>query len=190
MTPTMILIKRTASILALVAAAGILACRSAPDVVQRTHARADVEFVQDMIVHHGQALEMTRLVPDRSQNAAVRHIAARIEISQTDEMAQMRRWLRKHNEPERRADGHHGHMPGMASAEDMARLAAASGEDFDRLFFRLMIEHHQGALTMLDRLQAAGGGMEPEMFQLASHIDADQRAEIARMRRILTDLSQ
>lgn len=152
----------------------------------RLYTDAAVRFMQGMIHHHGQALAMTDLVPDRTQNETLRRLAQRIEISQQDEIARMRRWLEARSED---VPGGHLHgplMPGMLSAQQMARLAAASGAEFDRLFLELMIQHHEGALVMVrDLVSSGGGGQEPELFQFVSHVDADQRAEIARMRGML-----
>jgi uncharacterized protein (DUF305 family) len=152
---------------------------------------ADVRFVQEMIHHHAQALEMTELVADRAESAQLERLALRIEISQVDEIARMRRWLERRGEE---APGGHAHgalMPGMLTAEQMASLAAARGAEFDRLFLELMIQHHEGALVMVRELHAGGAGpQEPELFQLVSHIDADQRAEIARMRGMLSTTPQ
>lgn len=148
----------------------------------------DVRFVQGMIPHHAQALTMTGLVRDRTGNEAMHRLAGRIEVSQRDEIAIMERWL------ERRGlglpEGHpHGPlMPGMLTEEELGRLAAATGEEFDRLFLELMIRHHEGALVMVADLFSSGGGQEVEIFQFASHVDADQRAEIARMRAMLNVL--
>jgi uncharacterized protein (DUF305 family) len=100
----------------------------------------------------------------------------------------MQRWLARRGEATSDAvsHAHHEHMPGMLSAEEMAQLAAARSADFDRLFLEGMIHHHEGALVTVDELFAAhGAGQEPELFQLASDVDADQRAEIARMQRLL-----
>ncbi|MGH7562879.1 MAG: DUF305 domain-containing protein [Gemmatimonadota bacterium] len=152
--------------------------------------KTDVRFMQGMIAHHVQALEMVELVSDRTGNEAIQRLARRIEVSQKDEIAIMERWL------ERRGlavpEGlHHGPlMPGMLTGEELARLAAADGEEFDRLFLEYMIRHHEGALVMVEDLFSGGGGQEVEVFQLASHVDADQRAEIARMREMLNILIQ
>jgi uncharacterized protein (DUF305 family) len=157
--------------------------------------QADVAFMQAMIAHHAQALEMTALVPARSGRDDMRLLARRIEASQADEIAWMERWLQIRGEAVTGAGhGAHGHgtatdskhAPGMLSAEEIARLAAASGSAFDRLFVESMIRHHEGALAMVEALfEVPGAGREPELFQFASHVDADQRMEIARMRRLL-----
>ena len=153
----------------------------------------DVQFMHGMIAHHRQALEMTALVPDRSTREDVRMLARRIELSQDDEIGMMERWLTRHGAPLPDEHAHHapagdGHasMPGMLTPEEMARLAAARGADFDRVFLESMIRHHEGALVMVDRLfSTPGAGQQSEVFQMASHIASDQRVEIARMHGLL-----
>jgi uncharacterized protein (DUF305 family) len=152
------------------------------------YVEADVRFMQDMIRHHAQALEMTRLVAERTEDGSIRRVAQRIDASQQDEIATMRRWLEARGEATAPGAAHAGHqlMPGMLTPEAMAALAAARGEDFDRLFLESMIRHHEGALVMVRDLFAMGGaGREPELYRFATHVDADQRAEIARMRSML-----
>ncbi len=157
---------------------------------------ADVRFMRDMIPHHAQALDMTALVTERSQSAAVRTLARRIEASQGDEIAMMQRWLERHDPSAAHAEhdmhaahsdhGSHAGMPGMLTAAQMAELGASSGDDFDRLFLTRMISHHEGALTMVaDLLGSVGGAQDPETFAFASHVESDQRSEILRMRRML-----
>lgn len=178
---------------------------SPPVSVARTHspyAEADVAFMQGMIAHHAQALEMTALAPARTENATLLSLAQRIEQTQLAEIARMARWLEARGEtvPDtasyRAYGGHAGHgahdahMPGMLTAEQMARLAGAAGPAFDRLFLEYMISHHEGALTMVAELQAAGGGLEPEVYRFAADVDADQRAEIARMQSVLTRIQR
>lgn len=158
------------------------------------HTAADVAFVRAMIAHHAQALVMAALAPERTARRDLLMLAERIEASQEAEIAQMRRWLERRGEATPPV-GHGGHADhamapdpahGMATPEELERLAAARGPAFDRLFLELMIRHHEGALRMTrDLLATEGAGQEPELFQLISHIDADQRAEIARMRRML-----
>jgi uncharacterized protein (DUF305 family) len=157
--------------------------RAAP----RRLSEADVRFAQRMIGHHGQALEMTRLVPGRAARADVRLLAERIEISQRDEIALMRRWLESRGASAPAPDARHDHhapsagagqtadgvspMPGMLSRDEMDRLARAEGATFDRLFLELMIRHHEGAVRMVEELFATpGGGQEPEIFRLASDV--------------------
>ena len=176
---------------------------SAPPVaVTRTHApytEADVAFMQGMIAHHGQALEMTALVPARSTNQTLHVLSARIEQTQLNEIERMVNWLEARGETvpdpaayrEHAAGGHEehsGHMPGMLTPAEMAQLAGASGTQFDRLFLEKMIRHHEGALTMVAELQAAGGGNEAEVYIFAADVDADQRAEIARMQSMLNQI--
>lgn len=164
---------------------------------------ADVAFIRGMIAHHGQALEMTRLVPTHTENTQVRMLARRIDVSQQDEIATMRRWLQDRGEAVPAADaGHAGHdmagmqhdapamqhemMPGMLTPQEMAQLAAATGAGFDRLFLTYMIRHHEGALVMVEQLLASpGAAQQPDTFSFANDVDADQRAEIARMQRLL-----
>ncbi|HXW08760.1 MAG TPA: DUF305 domain-containing protein [Vicinamibacterales bacterium] len=157
---------------------------------QPRHGPADVRFMQGMIAHHAQALEMTALVPARTSRAEMRRLAQRIEVSQADEIRMMQRWLEDRGErlPDRHA--HHAHgaelMPGMLTTDEMGRLAAANGDDFDRLFLELMVKHHEGALIMVDRLFATdGAGQDAEIHAFASDVDADQRMEINRMQAML-----
>jgi uncharacterized protein (DUF305 family) len=154
---------------------------------------ADVRFMQDMIQHHAQALDMTRLIADRTEDETIRRAGQRIDASQEDEIALMRRWLEARGERTTPSAAHAGHhlMPGMLDADAMARLAAARGEAFDRRFLESMIRHHEGALVMVrDLFATEGAGREPEIYQFANHVDADQRAEIARMRRLLNQNDQ
>lgn len=168
-----------------------------PAAGEPRHTDADVRFMQGMLAHHAQAIAMTDLVRGRAESEAIRLLARRIEISQESEIDLMRRWLSERGEsvvppdPAGHAGGHgaHADVPGMATEEEMARLAAASGAAFDRLFLELMIRHHEGALVMVaDLLAMDRAGQEPELFQLLSHVDADQRAEIARMQNMSTQL--
>ena len=151
--------------------------------------------MQGMIPHHAQALDMTALVPDRTTDDAFRRMALRMEISQTDEIGLMERWLTARNQEIPADHAHHmmlsggmEMMPGMLSPEQMEQLEAASGVEFERLFLEFMIQHHQGALVMVYELfGSTGAGQESEIFQFASHVDADQGIEIARMRQMLED---
>lgn len=159
------------------------------------HTTADARFMRDMIAHHGQALEMVSLVPTRSSRDDLQLLARRIRISQTDEIALMRRWLERRGEsvPDMHAqhaqmgagDSHAG-MPGMLTAAQLAQMSAATGAEFNRLFLEFMIQHHEGALVMVAELFGSpGAGQESEVFQIASEIDGDQRIEISRMRALL-----
>ncbi|MDZ5623326.1 DUF305 domain-containing protein [Nocardioides bizhenqiangii] len=159
---------------------------------QPEHTEADVAFVQNMLPHHQQALTMTAMVDERSASRKVGLLAERIEISQTDEIAQMEGWLTERDEALPGEHAHHGGhaelMPGMLTGPELAQLRAARGERFDRLFLNYMIRHHEGAVIMVeDLLTGEDGGQEPEVFQLARHIESDQLVEIARMKRMLVD---
>jgi uncharacterized protein (DUF305 family) len=153
----------------------------------RDHVEADLRFVLSMIPHHAQALTMTDLVPGRTDNEALHRLARRIEISQKDEIRIMERWLERRGEAVPEGHHHGPLMPGMLTQEELGRLTQATGSEFDRLFLELMIRHHEGALVMVADLFSGGGGQEAEVFQLASHVDADQHAEIARMRAMLNN---
>ena len=151
---------------------------------------ADVAFMQGMIGHHAQAVEMVELLQSRTTRDDMRALGLRIEVSQNDEIHFMQRWLDAHGQAQPSPHAHHGEgamlMPGMLTPEEMARLAEAHGPAFDRLFLEGMIKHHTGALTMVhDLFGASGAGQDPEIFGFASDVDADQRMEIDRMRAML-----
>ncbi|MEX2532226.1 MAG: DUF305 domain-containing protein [Gemmatimonadota bacterium] len=164
----------------------------------------DIRFTEYMIEHHLQALEMADLVPDRTGNEQIRLLAERIDTSQEDEIRIMRRWLDRHASPEvgveehgptgldhhaPGAEGEPHEMPGILTSDEMALLASASGEEFDRLFLELMIQHHEGAILMVEELfSTPGAGQEPELYQFASHVESDQAIEIGRMQRMLIGL--
>jgi uncharacterized protein (DUF305 family) len=152
---------------------------------------AEVRFMQGMIGHHAQALEMTALVGSRSSHDDVKLIAQRIALSQADEIKMMQEWLTRRGEQAPDAHAHHAMMPGMLTAEEMARLETSTGVEFDRLFVQLMIKHHGGALTMVDELLVhSNAGQDPELFAFASDVDVDQRGEIARLAAMLKELSK
>ena len=147
---------------------------------------ADVKFMQGMIGHHQQAVEMVALIPTHSTRPEMQLLGKRIDLSQQDEMKMMRRWLevRGKEVPGEHAMHMHGAtlMPGMLTQEEMDRLTAAKGSEFDRLFLEGMMKHHGGAITMVNELFATpGAGQEVEIFSFASDVDADQRMEIDRM---------
>lgn len=158
------------------------------------HSAADVRFMQGMIGHHAQALEMAALLPSRTGRDDMKLLAQRIEVSQTDEIKMMRGWLEARGvaAPDPHAHHHGGAlMPGMLTADEMARLAATRGADFDRLFLELMIKHHDGALVMVrDLFATPGAGQEPDIFAFASDVEADQRMEIERMGALLKELQK
>jgi uncharacterized protein (DUF305 family) len=151
--------------------------------------QADVEFMQGMIMHHAQAVEMTALIPSHGENKELRLLAARISTSQSDEIKFMRRWLAARGEPLSMAmpgmpgmDMSHESMhlmPGMLTPEQMDALRKAKGAEFDHLFLTGMIQHHGGALTMVkDLFDTAGAGQDAELFNFATDVDSGQRAEI------------
>lgn len=166
---------------------------------------ADVRFMQGMIGHHGQAVVIAGWAPSHAASADVRVLAERIGVAQTDEIATMTTWLRERNEsvPDPDAMLHHAGMhmsgmqipgtlmPGMLTTAQMKQLDTARGSEFDRLFLTFMIQHHTGALTMLDQLFASpGGGLEQNIFKFASDVSADQSTEIDRMHSMLADRHQ
>lgn len=157
---------------------------------------ADVRFMQEMLGHHQQAVEMTALLRKRTRTREMLLLAERIETSQTDEMALMRRWLLRQGATVQGTDSmsrhamhgdamQHALMPGMLTASQMRALARATGARFDRLFLDGMIQHHRGAITMVAALRASpGAAQESALNRFIIDVDADQRAEIARMRRM------
>jgi uncharacterized protein (DUF305 family) len=155
---------------------------------------ADVEFMQGMIVHHGQAVEMTAMIASHTQNKSLRSLGARISSSQSDEIKFMKRWLAARGEsvpkamPEMPGMSHDKMtlMPGMLTAQQMEALRKAKGAEFDRLFLVGMIQHHNGALTMVkDLFDTAGAGQDAELFNFATDADNTQRAEIGIMETML-----
>ena len=164
-----------------------LNAEEATDLAGTRYTEADVRFMQDMIPHHHQALVMSALVPERTNRNELLEVAGRIEKSQGDEIKFMKNWLAERGEvvPDPTAhDAMHMHhtMTGMATAEQMAELEAADGAEFDRMFLELMIEHHKGALTMVeDLLEQSGAAYEVVLFDFTTDITNDQTAEIERM---------
>ena len=181
--------------------------------------RADAEFMQGMIMHHSQAVEMTALIASHTENRELRSLGARISSSQSDEIKFMQRWLAARGEPmsmpimgpmQRATSGatqgmpdmdmsNHtsGHtsrqpgalMPGMLTPEQMEALRKAKGGEFDHLFLAGMIQHHNGALTMVKNLfDTAGAGQDADVFNFATDADNTQRAEIRIMQRMLESL--
>lgn len=165
---------------------------------------ADVEFMQGMIMHHAQAVEMTALIASHTENKNLRSLGARISHSQSDEIKFMKRWLAARGEPTSMAmpemadmQGmdmpHHtmpmpGLMPGMLTSEQMEALKKAKGEEFDRQFLTGMIQHHNGALVMVkDLFDTAGAGQDAELFNFATDVDSGQRAEIRIMQTMLEE---
>jgi uncharacterized protein (DUF305 family) len=164
----------------------VIAVDQATDLSRVQHTDADVKFMQGMIGHHQQAIEMTNLLKTRTASEDMKKLALRIDVSQADEINMMKRWLEVRGQeiPSEHAMHMHGAtlMPGMLTPEEMEKLAAAKGVDFDRLFLEGMIKHHGGAISMVkDLFSTPGAGQEAEIFAFASDVDSDQRMEIDRM---------
>jgi uncharacterized protein (DUF305 family) len=173
----------------------VITTSQAVDLSRISFTPADVKFMQGMIGHHAQAVEMTTLLSTRTASDGMRMLAQRIEVSQADEIKMMQEWLKDRGQEVPSEHAHHAHgatlMPGMLTPEEMARLAAAKGPEFDRLFLEFMIKHHQGALVMVQELfSTRGAGQESEIFAFASDVDADQRMEIDRMGAMLKELQK
>ncbi|MGH9348869.1 MAG: DUF305 domain-containing protein [Vicinamibacterales bacterium] len=171
----------------------VIAVETAVDLSRVQHTAADVRFMQGMIGHHAQALEMVALLPSRTSREDMRMLGLRIEVSQADEIRMMQEWLQARGQDVPDLHAHHADgatlMPGMLTPEEMGRLARATGVEFDRLFLELMIKHHDGALVMVqDLFSTPGAGQETEIFAFASDVDADQRMEIERMGALLKEL--
>jgi uncharacterized protein (DUF305 family) len=150
---------------------------------------ADVAFVRDMIVHHGQALELAGLAPDRAADARVLALASRISAGQRPEIDVLREWLTSRRQllvdPKHAGSGVHA-MPGMATPAQVEQLAGTRGTDFDRRFLTLMVEHHRGAVTMAGRVMTTGTDLAVQ--ELATEISGSQSAEIGRMQDVAQTL--
>jgi uncharacterized protein (DUF305 family) len=173
----------------------VISAEKSTDLSRIRHTPADVKFMQGMIGHHAQALEMTALLKTRTASEDMRKLALRIDVSQQDEINMMNEWLTLRGEPIPDPHAHHAPgaklMPGMLTADEMARLGAATGLAFDRLFLEYMIKHHDGALVMVKELfSTPGAGQEPEIFAFASDVEADQRMEIGRMAAMLATFKE
>ncbi|MDE0064576.1 MAG: DUF305 domain-containing protein [Gammaproteobacteria bacterium] len=172
-----------------------LTAEEAIDVAVTSYSPDDVRFMQDMIPHHQQAVDMAALVADRTNRSELTDAAGRINLSQQDEIEFMEKWLGDRGEPvpdpSDHAAMHTDHrMAGMATPKQMADLAAATGTEFDRLFLQMMITHHEGAVTMVEELlEQPGAAYDPVLFEFTSDITNDQTAEIERMHALLITLS-
>jgi uncharacterized protein (DUF305 family) len=178
---------------------------------------SDVKFMQDMIHHHGQAIEMVTLLNERTQRADMKLLGQRISISQNDEMKMMKTWLSRRGQAENAPgmagmagmdhssmpgmdmssmpgmaqDPDKAMMPGMLTPRQMKELAAATGPAFDRLFLTGMIKHHEGALNMVHELMAQpGAGEDSDLFDFTAGVIADQSAEIQRMQGLLAGMTK
>ncbi|MEV8585492.1 DUF305 domain-containing protein [Streptomyces sp. NPDC051180] len=141
---------------------------------------ADFRYVQMMLVHHRQALTMTALVPQRASSPQVKKVAERISAAQQPEIGAMEGWLKNNGGPREQSGHDHHTMPGMASEAQLKELANAKGKAFDALFLKLMITHHQGAVTMA--AEALGEGNNTLVEEMANDVIAQQTSEINRMR--------
>jgi len=152
----------------------------------------DTVFMNHMILHHEQALTLSRLAPNRTNTQEILDLAGRIDVSQEDEISFMQGWLEERNiEVHAHMSMHHMKMMGMASAQDIAELSSSKGMEFDELFLRLMIAHHEGALDMVRELKRQpGSAYDPLMFEFVSDLSNDQGVEIERMNTLLTGLSK
>ncbi|MEI9977898.1 MAG: DUF305 domain-containing protein [Edaphobacter sp.] len=160
--------------------------------------KADVDFMQGMIMHHNQAVEMTELLKTRTKDPAIMELGKKIDVSQTDEMRWMKQWLTDRGLPisgdpmagmdMKGMDMSMPMMPGMLTAAQMDALRKASGPEFDHLFLTGMMQHHSGALQMVKDLFAnPGAGQDPQLFDFASDVDNTQQAEIDIMRHMLKE---
>jgi len=172
-----------------------ISAEEAIDLAGIGYSEADVTFMADMIPHHHQALVMSALVAERTGRNEMTELAERISASQEDEIAFMQEWLRDRGEAVPDPADHdamhtHHDMAGMASPEEMAELEAAGGPDFDRLFLELMIDHHQGAITMVEELiDTSGSAQDPVLFEFTTDVVNDQESEIERMTAMLAGFS-
>lgn len=169
-----------------------LSAKEAIEVADTRYTASDAQFMRDMIPHHQQALEMSRLAPDRTNSPELLEIAGKIEAAQGDEIAFMEQWLTSRSESIDQSHAHTGHhtMKGMATEAQMAALAAASGVEFDRQFLSLMIGHHEGAIGMVEALmEQPGSAYDPTLFEFTTDISNDQSKEIELMHGLLLRLS-
>lgn len=175
---------------------GCLALTASPVAAQapKDYTPADVRFMSGMIYHHAQALLMAGWAQSHGAGPSVQTLADRIVASQTDEIHLLSRWLADRQEPVPHPEPEHmmmagmdatHMMPGMLSPAQLAQLDSARGPRFDELFLRFMIQHHEGAITMVNDLFDAGAGEENPVYKMASSVFADQTTEIERMQRML-----
>jgi len=169
----------------------------APAPPPRPYTPADVQFMSGMIYHHAQAVLIAGWAPTHDASQSLRALCERIVVGQRDEIALASRWLTARHEtvPDpahammtNMPMDHAAMMPGMLTPEQLTRLDAARGSEFDRLFLTFMIQHHQGAITMVNDLFARGGGEEEVAYRFASDVFADQTTEIDRMQKMLAAL--
>ena len=178
--------------------AGIAKARA--DSARLPYTAADIHFMTGMISHHAQAIQMSNWAPDRGASDAIRRLTGRIINAQADEIVIMQQWLADRNQPVpepnpagmQMTHGEHTMthlMPGMLTEAQLAQLQKARGKEFDRLFLTFMIQHHKGAVQMVNDLFATpGAGQDEIVFKFASDVHTDQTTEIARMERMLAEL--
>jgi uncharacterized protein (DUF305 family) len=172
-----------------------LSADQAIEIASNSYSPDDVMFMQDMIPHHNQAMQMAELVADRTNRPEINDVAGRINVSQQDEIDFMQQWLRERRErvpsPTAHDAMHTDHkMAGMATPRQMEELAQSDGTDFDRMFLRLMITHHEGAVTMVEELlEQPGSAYDPVLFEFTTDVTNDQSSEIERMNALLVGLS-
>jgi len=174
---------------------------TASDTAPPLYTAADIEFMDGMISHHAQALLMAGWAESHGASPAIRTLTSRIINAQRAEIAGMQRWLRDRHQPvpEPNPHGmmmnmggmqHEMLMPGMLTEDQLKQLDAARSKDFDRLFLTFMIQHHQGAVTMVNNLFATpGAAQEMTVYKIASDISADQTTEIERMQKMLAPMA-
>jgi uncharacterized protein (DUF305 family) len=179
--------------------------RARADSAQYPYTAADIRFMSGMIAHHAQAIRMARWAPTHGAGPAVVRLSERIVNAQTDEITLMQQWLRDRRQPVPAADArppvtehagmqhggmtHETLMPGMLTDEQLVRLDAARGQEFDRLFLTYMIQHHRGAVAMVKALfESHGAGQDVTVFKFASDVSVDQTTEINRMLQMLLTL--
>ena len=171
-----------------------LDAETAVAIANTSYTAADVEFLKGMIVHHNQALVMSELAPERTNNQSIIDLAGRIEVSQDDEISFMNDWLFARGEDaeenEKHQMGMHVKMVGMATPQQLDNLRDANGKAFDRLFLNLMINHHDGAIKMVNELRKqSGSAYDPVLNEFVTDLFNDQGVEIERMNRLLVGLS-
>lgn len=176
---------------------GVIAAARA-DSARKPYTAADIHFMSAMIAHHAQAIDIARWAPTHGASRPLQILSERVINAQRDEIALMQQWLRERQLPVPEATatmtmggtGHvHHQMPGMLTPAQLQLLDQARGKEFDRLFLTFMIQHHQGAVTMVKELASSpGAGLDDTVFKLASDISADQTSEIDRMQQMLAEL--
>jgi uncharacterized protein (DUF305 family) len=190
---------RTTAALASIASVvcAVAGAQATADNRHASYTAADVHFMSGMILHHAQAVLIAGWAPTHDASPSLRALCERIVVGQRDEIALMRRWLLARHEdvPDSNAAhtmmpgmDHAAMMPGMLTPEQLAQLDRSRGPEFDRLFLSFMIQHHQGAITMVNQLFGQGAGEQETVYRFAADVYADQSTEIARMQKMLAAL--